>query len=126
MDLQAKQSLTIAGFDKELKMLCALRAKKNDYKYQIKYPAMVLWQYHLIGRINDVVHFGMGSPMGHHIYEFAIRTKVQWSKNVKEEADCPPQILLGLGDRYVILFFVPSLRHPPSYDAFLWTVITVY
>ena len=102
----------------ELDRLRVWGAEKNDYNYKIKYPAMALWQYHLIGRIDGVVHFGMSSPMGHHVYKFAIKTKVQWSKNVKEEADCHPQILFGLGDRYVILFFVPSLRHPPSYDAF--------
>jgi hypothetical protein len=98
-DAKAKWALTIVEFDKELEMLRALGLEKDDYNYTIKYPAMSLWQYHLIGRIDDVVHFGMGSPMGHPSYDFAIKTKVQWSKNVRDEADCPPQILLGSGDR---------------------------
>ena len=96
---KVKRALTMVEFYKELEMLRALGLEKADYNYRIKYPAMALWQYHLIGRIDDVVHFGMGSPMGHPSYDFAIKTKVQWSKNVRSEADCPPQILLGSGDR---------------------------
>ena len=104
-DPKAKRALTIAEFNKELEMLCALGVEKEDYNFTVKYPAMTLWKYHLIGRIDDVVHFGTGSPMGHPSYDFAIKTKVQWSKNVKDEADCPPQILLGSGDRYGIVCF---------------------
>jgi hypothetical protein len=118
-DPKAKRALTIAEFDKELEMLRALGVERDDdYNLTVKYPAMLLWQYHLIGRIDDVVHFGMGSPMGHPSYDFAIKTKVQWSKNVRDEADCPPQILLGSGDRYVIVYFRQSLKHPPSYHVF--------
>ena len=98
-DPKVKRALTIVEFYKELDMLRALGSEKADYNYRFKYPAMAVWQYHLIGRIDDVVHFGMGSPMGHPSYDFAIKTKVQWSKNVRSEADCPPQILLGSGDR---------------------------
>ena len=99
-DPKAKRALTIVEFDKEMEMICALGVEKDDYNYTVKYPAMALWQYHLIGNIDDVIPFGMGSPMGHPSYNFAIKTKVQWLKNVKDEADCPPQLLLGSGDRY--------------------------
>jgi hypothetical protein len=59
---------------------------------------MCLWQYHLIGRIDDVVHFKMNDPRGHGDYNFALKTRVRWSKNVMEERQCPPQILLGAMD----------------------------
>ena len=59
-DPKAKRALTIAEFDKELEMLRALGVERDDdYNLTVKYPAMLLWQYHLIGRIDDVVHFGM-------------------------------------------------------------------
>ena len=98
-DPKVKRELTIPEFLKQLDMVRAIGAEKRDYNYLVKYPAMMLWQYHLIARIDDVVHFGMANPMGHPQYVFALKTKVQWSKNVKEEAACPPQILLGAGDR---------------------------
>ena len=98
-DSKVKRALTIPEFLKQLEMLRAFGIEKQDYNYMVKYPAMMLWQYHLIGRIDDVVHFEMSNPMGHPNYPFAIKTKVQWSKNVKDEAECPPQILLGSGDR---------------------------
>ena len=56
---------------------------------------MCLWQYHLIGRADDTCHFEMGDPKGHGSYDFALQTKVRWSKNVFEERGCPDQLLLG-------------------------------
>ena len=98
-DPKAKRALTIQEFYKQLQMLRAVRVEKDDYNFKVKYIAMALWQYHLIARIDDVVHFGTANPMGHHSFNFALKTKVMWSKNVREEARCPPQILLGSGDR---------------------------
>ena len=115
---KAKRALTIVEIDKELEMLRVLGVQKEDYNYTVKYPAKAFWQYLLIGRIDDVVHLGMGSPLGHPSYNFAGKTKVQCLKNMKDEADCPPQILLGSGDRYTITYFDQSLKHSPSYYVF--------
>ncbi len=59
---------------------------------------MALWQCHLIGRIDAVVHFKTDDPKSHDCFDFAIQTKVRWSKNVMEERACPDQILLGAKD----------------------------
>ena len=59
----------------------------------------MLWHYYLIAQIDDVANFFMASPMGNPQYSFTLKTKVQWSKNVKDEAACHPQLLLGSGDR---------------------------
>ena len=94
-----KRPLTLPEFIKQLEMIRAVGAEKQEFKYLYKYPAMMLWQYHLIARIDDVANFNMASPMGNPQYSFALKTKVQWSKNVKDEAACHPQLLLGSNDR---------------------------
>jgi hypothetical protein len=52
----------------------------------------------LIGRVDDVANFKIADPHGHGDYYFALKTRVRWSKNVMEERQCPPQILLGAMD----------------------------
>ena len=59
---------------------------------------MALWQYHLIGRVDDVTNFKTADPRGHSSFYFALKTRVRWSKNVMEERQCPPQILMGALD----------------------------
>lgn len=99
-DSKTKRALTIPEFLKELEMLRKHGIRNNgDLKFCVKYPAMTLWQYHLIGRVDDVCNFGMDNPKGHDTFDFALKTKVQWSKNVRDEQKCPDQILLGSEDR---------------------------
>jgi hypothetical protein len=91
----AKRPLKQSEFRKTLSLF---RAPANDWNHRFRYPMMALWQYHLICRIDDVVNFKMADPRGHGDYDFALKTRVRWSKNVLEERQCPPQILLGAMD----------------------------
>jgi hypothetical protein len=90
---------------------------------------MALWQYHLIGRIDDVCNFKTDDPRGHGDYDFCLKTKVRWSKNVMEERQCPPQILLGAIDPMFCLFInfaiylEEMLRHNPE-QLYLFTEST--
>ena len=95
---KAKRALTQPEFQKQLEMLRRHGYAKNDFNHSVKYIAMCLWQYHLIGRVDDTAHFKLSNPKGHDTFDFAIKTKVQWSKNVRDEQRCPDQILLGSGD----------------------------
>ena len=74
------------------------RRDGGDWNHKWRYPMMALWQYHLIGRIDDVCNFKVNDPRGHGEFDFCLKTKVRWSKNVMEERQCPPQILLGAMD----------------------------
>jgi hypothetical protein len=69
--------------------------KTTGWNHRRKYPMMALWQYHLIGRVDDVLNFKVVDPRGHGDYDLALKTRVRWSKNMMEERQCPPQILLG-------------------------------
>ena len=91
----AKRPLKQSEFRMTLKLF---RKDGNDWNHRMRYPMMALWQYHLIGRIDDVCNFKVADPRGHGEYDFALKTKVRWSKNVMEERQCPPQILLGAMD----------------------------
>ena len=95
---KAKRAFTAAEFSKQLEMMRRHGHEKNNFNHRVKYIAMCLWQYHLIGRSDDTAHFAMSNPKGHDGFDFALKTKVQWSKNVCNEQRCPNQILLGSRD----------------------------
>ena len=90
----AKRPLKQVEFRKTLELF----RQQNDFNHKWRYPMMALWQYHLIGRVDDVCNFKCNDPRGHGEFDFALKTKVRWSKNVMEERQCPPQILLGAAD----------------------------
>jgi hypothetical protein len=101
----AKRPLRELEFRKTNQLL----RKEKGWVHQYKYPAMTLWQYHLIGRVDDTAHFQVGDPRGHDVYDFAIKTKVRWSKNVQDERLCPDQILLGAYDDEFCIFIMLSI-----------------
>ena len=68
-DPNAKRPLREAEFRKSLELLKALESFEHKYKY----PTMCLWQNHLIGRIDDVVHFERADPRGHPDFDFALQ-----------------------------------------------------
>ena len=84
--------------EREFRMTIHLFQAQDDWNTSWKFMTMALWQYHLIGRIDDVVHFKTDDLKSHARFEFAMQTKVRWSKNVLEERSCPDQILLGSMD----------------------------
>lgn len=95
VESNAKRPLKQSEFRKTIELF---KMETNDWNHRWRYPMMALWQYHLIGWIDDVVHFKMEDPRGHGDYNFCLKTQVRWSKNVMEERQCPPQILLGSMD----------------------------
>ena len=68
-------------------------------------PSYLKYQFHMIARNDDVAHIDWDSIMSNPQYDFALKTKLRWSKNVNEERDAPEQIMLGAADwkRCVIL-----------------------
>ena len=66
----AKRPLTQAEFRQTMKLF---RAPGNDWNHQWRYPMMSLWQYHLIGRVDDVVHFKLSDSRGHSDYDFCLK-----------------------------------------------------
>jgi hypothetical protein len=85
-----KRAYTLQEFKKIVKLFrrCA------DFKHHFKYLTMSLLCKHLIHRVDDTCRLKLHAPHSHREYDFAIRTRTKWSKNVTAFTDCPPQILL--------------------------------
>jgi hypothetical protein len=71
---------------------------------------MGLWQYHLVGRVDNAANAKIGAPKVHGVYPDLLETAVSWSKNVREERRCPDQILMGAMDDYYCLFIALGLH----------------
>ena len=56
------------------------------------------FQFHMIGRLDDVAHFSHTDLTPHAKFDFALKSKMCWSKNVLEERSAPSQIVLGARD----------------------------
>ena len=95
-NMDPKRALTMPELLKQLEMVRAVGAEKQDIEYLVKYPAMMLWQYHSIDQIGDGVHCRMANLMGHPQFSFALKTEDQRLKSGKA---CPPKLLLGSGNR---------------------------
>ena len=76
---RATRPLTQAEFRKEMELL---PKHKDDLADRVGYRTMGLWQYHLIGRLDDTAHAKMCDPKTHDRFDFALKTRVSWSNNV--------------------------------------------
>jgi hypothetical protein len=91
----AKRDMKRAEFKKTMLLL----RNANGFTNQYKIPAMLTMQFHLIGRTDDICNLETADLREHEDFpEFALQTKVAWSKNVHEERECPDQIILGAND----------------------------
>ena len=59
---------------------------------------MMNFQFHLIARIDCTTQAKKENVKKHDSFNFALKTKLDWSKNVLEERDAPWQTVLGSGD----------------------------
>jgi len=62
-------------------------------------------QHHLIGRLDDAANFEINDPTSHPGFNFALQTKVRWSKNGMEERDCPAQIVVAAQESLLCTVF---------------------
>ncbi len=60
--------------------------------------ALTYFQFHLIARINDTTQVLVDNVRVHDNFCNALKTRLNWSKNVTEERDAPWQAVLGLMD----------------------------
>jgi hypothetical protein len=104
---KAKRALTQSEFRMEMYLLVR---HKSDLKHTVTYRTLGLWQYHLIGRIDDAANFKMVDPAINPQFGFALKTTVSWSKNVTDERQCPDQIVMGAMDDYYCMFIALSLH----------------
>ena len=94
----ATHPLTMPLFRSALRIL---EEDQGNFNFYYRYTTMIKFQYHLIGRCDDLGNFCTRDLKSHSnplLSRIALQTRVYWSKNVLEERDCPDQILFGSWD----------------------------
>ena len=66
------------------------------HKYSL--AAYYIFQFHMVARVDDVMHFKCDDLTPHLDFDFALKSKMCWSKNVLDERSTSDQIILGAGD----------------------------
>ena len=93
----ARRAITHFEF---LRMLSFLKADGQDDMRRYGLPGLFVLQYNLIARIDDTCQFLISNLTESDDFDFVLRSKLNWSKNVNEERDAPNQILLGAMDHH--------------------------
>jgi hypothetical protein len=94
---RVKRAMTRQEFVKAI----AIFNQKKNFQQSNRVTTMMKYQYHLIGRSDDIANFLIKDLAGHadpRFSTFALQTKVRWSKAVMDERCCPDQIFLGSFD----------------------------
>ena len=87
---RARRALTNVEFREIMRL--SRQGKNIIWKYGV--PAQMTYQFHLIARLDDTMHVERENLDIHPSFDFALKTKLRWSKNVNEERDAPWQIVL--------------------------------
>jgi hypothetical protein len=96
----ARRALTHQEF---LRMLELLKAENQDDMHRYGLPSLFVFQYNLIARIDDTCMFLVENLTDTPDFDFVLRSKLDWSKNVDDEREAPNQILLAAMDyRYCV------------------------
>ena len=93
---KAKRPLTEAEFRKMQNIL----QNHNKFNFIWRYGLYSLtnFQFHMIARIDDTTQVLIDNIQVHDSFPNALKTRMNWSKNVTEERDAPWQIVMGATD----------------------------
>jgi len=93
---QARRDMAPSEYEQVIDIAKADINQPNWYLYS----AFFRFQVHLIARVDDVSKVYVMDIRPHPQFNFALVTKLCWSKNVMDERDCPDQIVLGAKERW--------------------------
>jgi hypothetical protein len=85
---KTKRGMTIDEF----KSMQHVLMEKDDIIRRYGIPSFVKFQFHLIARIDDTTQFLMENLAANPDFDFTLRSKLRWSKNVNEERDATLRI----------------------------------
>ena len=88
---RVKRDMTMNEFRLAIEIL---EAEPNNWS-NMKWASALRMQFQMIGRGDCVHHIQTMNFSQHPHFDFALHTKLNWSKNVRDERDCPWQIMLG-------------------------------
>ena len=83
---------------REFRLLHTILKGSSNFVWKYGFSALINFQFHLLARIDDTTQLLLDHLRVHDNFAFAMKTKLNWSKNVQEERDAPWQIVLGAMD----------------------------
>ena len=92
---QTRRAITEAEFRS---LHAVFRDVSNSMLWRYGMSALINFQFHLIGRIDDTTQVLIDHLRVHDSFSSCLKTKLNWSKNVGDERDAPWQIILGSMD----------------------------
>ena len=88
----------------EFEQVIELCHAQNDLDVRLGVSCLLLYAFHMIARLDDSCKLRRRNLVISSRFPFALQSKLEWSKNVREERQCPFQILLGASDpEYCVL-----------------------
>ena len=92
---KARRPLKLAEF---LNILELLRARSHGKWDKYRATSLLTFQWHIIGRIDDMVHLRFDQITPSPRYDFLLQIRVGWSKNIKDANRICTQFLMGSMD----------------------------
>ena len=115
--------MTEDEFRKMQNILHEHRDGRNSGIWRYGLYALTNFQFHLIARIDDTTQVLIDNIRVHDSFCNALKTRLNWSKNVSEERDAPWQIVLGSMDTafcvYTSLALWMEWNHRDNPNAFM-------
>jgi hypothetical protein len=75
-----------------------MRGEGQDNKTKYGFPAFINFQNHFIARVDDTAKVFLANIKAVGEFDFVVKAKLNWSKNVREERDCPFQFMMAASD----------------------------
>jgi hypothetical protein len=101
----ARRSIKEAEFHRVIELLKG--SEGIIKKYGI--PAMMVFQFHMIARIDDSTQVTIANLCPHDHFTFCLKARMNWSKNVLEERDAPFQAVIASRDHTYCLHLALAL-----------------
>ena len=76
----------------EFRRIHSILRENNDVLCRYSIPSLLTFQFNMIGRIDDCTQFQMENLTSNEDFDFTLRSKLNWSKNIHEERNAPNQI----------------------------------
>jgi len=90
---QAKRPMHISEYTQLIDKI-----RNGDLQKKYSLAAYFIFQFHMIARIDDVMNFAQEDLTPNLEYDFTLKSKMSWSKNITSEERANEQIILGAAD----------------------------
>ena len=105
---QAKRALHVSEYQQLIRKI-----REGDLSKKYALAAYFIFQFHMIARVDDVMHFKQEDLTPNLEFDFTLKSKMSWSKNILSEDRTSDQIVMGAGntDFCTILALAVHLEH---------------